>query len=113
MIVSTETCGEDLLVGTSCIIKLRTKNNGKLYDIKWTHDRNGLILRWKDGKLIKISEGVSKEEDGSLRFHSVCLKDTGTYSFQAFDTDGTEIGKGEVGIKVYGEITNISTLPTQ
>ncbi|XP_048054015.1 carcinoembryonic antigen-related cell adhesion molecule 21-like isoform X3 [Megalobrama amblycephala] len=101
--VSTETCGKDLLVGASCIIKLRTKNNEKPYEIKWTHDRNGNILRWRDGR-IKAAEGVSKEEDGSLRFQSVSLKDTGTYEYRAFNTDGTEIGQGKAEIKVYEKV---------
>ncbi|ROI62522.1 T-cell surface antigen CD2 [Anabarilius grahami] len=99
--VSTETCGKDLLVGTSCIIKLTTKNNEKPYEIKWVHDRNGDILRWRDGNIKGKAEGVSKDEDGSLRFQSVSLKDTGTYTYTAFNTDGTEIGKGDAEIKVY------------
>ncbi|XP_067261092.1 T-cell surface antigen CD2-like isoform X1 [Chanodichthys erythropterus] len=102
--VSTETCGKDLLVGTSCIMKLRTKNNEKPYEIKWTHDRNGDIIRWRDGRIKVKAEGVSKEEDGSLRFQSVTLKDTGTYTYTAFNTDGTEIGKGEAEIKVYEKV---------
>ncbi|XP_067261095.1 carcinoembryonic antigen-related cell adhesion molecule 21-like isoform X2 [Chanodichthys erythropterus] len=99
--VSTETCGKDLLVGTSCIIKLRTKTNEKPYEIKWTHDRNGNILHWRDGRIKTKAEGVSKEEDGSLRFQIVSLKDTGTYEYRAFNTDGTEIGQGKAEIKVY------------
>ncbi|XP_067259226.1 junctional adhesion molecule A-like isoform X2 [Chanodichthys erythropterus] len=102
--VSTETCGKDLLVGTSCIMKLRTKNNEKPYEIKWTHDRNGDILRWRDGRIKVKAEGVSKEEDGSLRFQSVSLKDTGTYTYTVTSSDGTEIGKGETEIKVYEKV---------
>ncbi|XDV14455.1 hypothetical protein PO909_014700, partial [Leuciscus waleckii] len=41
------------------------------------------------------------EEDGSLRFSSVSLKDTGKYTFIAFTAYGKEIGRGEVEIKVY------------
>ncbi|XDV14458.1 hypothetical protein PO909_014703 [Leuciscus waleckii] len=100
--VSTETCGKDLLVGTSCIIKLTTRNNEKPSEIRWVHDtRSGYVLRWKGGTIKEISEGVSMEEDGSLRFSSVSLKDTGRYTFIAFTADGKEIGRGEVEIKVY------------
>ncbi|XP_048054018.1 CD48 antigen-like [Megalobrama amblycephala] len=102
--VSTETCGKDLLVGTSCIMKLRTKNNEKPYEIKWVHDRNGDILRWRDGRIKVKAEGVSKEEDGSLRFQSVSLKDTGTYTYTVTSSDGTEMGKGEAEIKVYEKV---------
>ncbi|CAM4505156.1 unnamed protein product [Leuciscus chuanchicus] len=87
--VSTETCGKDLLEGTSCIIKLTTRNNQKPSEIKWVHDTHG------------VSEGVSMEEDGSLKFSSVSLKDTGKYTFNAYNDAGAEIGKGEVEIKVY------------
>ncbi|XP_077061577.1 T-lymphocyte surface antigen Ly-9-like isoform X3 [Siphateles boraxobius] len=99
--VSTETCGKDLLVGTSCIIKLTTTNNEKPPEIRWVHDRNGYILRWKGGTIRDKSEGVSMEEDGSLRFSSVSLNDTGKYTFTASNDEGTEIVKGEVEIKVY------------
>jgi len=53
------------------------------------------------------------EEDGSLRLLNVSLKDTGKYTVTEFNADGTETGKREVEIKVYGKMTNISTLPTQ
>ncbi|XP_077061576.1 cell adhesion molecule CEACAM5-like isoform X2 [Siphateles boraxobius] len=100
--VSTETCGKDLLVGTSCIIKLTTRNNVKPPEIRWIHDRTtGYILRWKGVTIRDKSEGVSMEEDGSLRFSSVSLNDTGKYTFTAFNAEGTEIVKGEVEIKVY------------
>ncbi|XP_048054016.1 CD48 antigen-like [Megalobrama amblycephala] len=102
--VSTETCGKDLLVGTSCIMKLRTKNNEKPYEIKWTHDRNGKILHWRDGNIKTRAEGVFKEEDGSLRFQSVSLKDTGTYTYTVTSSDGTEIGKDNVEIKVHERV---------
>ncbi|XP_077061570.1 T-lymphocyte surface antigen Ly-9 [Siphateles boraxobius] len=99
--VSTEECKTDLLVGTSCIIKLTKTNNVKPPEIKWVHDRNGYILRWKGGTIREISEGVSMEEDGSLRFLSVSLNDTGKYTFTASTDEGTEIVKGEKEIKVY------------
>jgi len=53
------------------------------------------------------------EEDGSLRLLNVSLKDTGKFTFTEFNDVGTEIGKDEVEIKVYGKTTNISILPTQ
>ncbi|ROI62524.1 T-cell surface antigen CD2 [Anabarilius grahami] len=85
-------------------MKLSTKNNENPSDIKWVHDRNGDILRWRDGNIKVKAEGVSKDEDGSLRFQSVSLKDTGTYTYTAFNTDGTEIGKGDAEIKVYEKV---------
>jgi len=100
-------------VGTSCIIKRKTENKEKPPDIKWVHSINGDMLRWKGGKVRETYEGVSMEEDGSLRLLNVSLKDTGKYTVTEFNGDGTEIGKREVEIKVYGKMTNISTLPTQ
>ncbi|KAK7166787.1 hypothetical protein R3I93_006529 [Phoxinus phoxinus] len=99
--VSTETCGKDLLVGTSCILKLRTINNEKPPDIKWAHDTHGNILRWKDGTIKGKYEGVSMEKDGSLKFSSVSLKDAGKYTFTTFNNVGTDMGNGEMEIKVY------------
>ncbi len=52
------------------------------------------------------------EEDGSLTFHSVKLKNTGKYKYSFYAGDGTEIS-GEEEIKVYGKKLNICTLPTQ
>lgn len=89
---------------------MKTKNDEKPVEFKWTHDTNGDILRLRDGK-IKNAESVSNEEDGSLKFKSVSLTDTGTYTYNAFNSDGTEIGKGIVEIKVYGKMKNISILP--
>ncbi|XP_067298365.1 T-cell surface antigen CD2 isoform X2 [Pseudorasbora parva] len=100
--VSTEECGKDLLVGTSCFIKLKTKNDEKPFEIRWVHDsRTGNILRWKDGNIKTIEDGVSMEKDGSLRFKSLRLTDTGKYRFYAENNVGQEIGNGEVEIKVY------------
>ncbi|XP_067260375.1 T-cell surface antigen CD2 [Chanodichthys erythropterus] len=99
--VSVKICEKELLVETSCIIKLTSENNGKPAEIKWTHDRNGKILAWRDGDIKTKVKGVSKEEDGSLRIESVSLKDTGTYTYIVSSSDGTEIGKGNWEIKVY------------
>ncbi|XP_056114579.1 T-cell surface antigen CD2-like [Rhinichthys klamathensis goyatoka] len=99
--VSTETCGKDLLVGTSCIIKRTSRNKEKPPEIKWVHNINGNILRWKGGTVRGIYAGVSMEEDGSLKMSKVSLKDTGIYKFTEFNADGAEIGTREVEIKVY------------
>ncbi|XP_056114576.1 T-cell surface antigen CD2-like [Rhinichthys klamathensis goyatoka] len=99
--VSTEECGKDLLVGTSCIIKRTSRNKEKPPEIKWVHDLNGNILRWKGGTVRGTYAGASMEEDGSLKMSKVSLKDTGKYKFYEFNADGAEIGTREVEIKVY------------
>ncbi|XP_039504178.1 T-cell surface antigen CD2-like [Pimephales promelas] len=109
--VSTEACGTDLLVGTSCIIKRKTENKEKPPDIKWVHSINGDMLRWKGGKVKGTYEGVSMEEDGSLRLLNVSLKDTGKYTVTEFNGDGTEIGKREVEIKVYEKAPKPTVIP--
>ncbi|XP_039504248.1 T-cell surface antigen CD2-like isoform X1 [Pimephales promelas] len=110
--VSTETCGTDLQVGTSCIIKRKTNNNKeKPHERKWVHSINGNILRWKDKKVRVIYEGISMEEDGSLRLLNVSLKDTGKFTFTEFNDVGTEIGKDEVEIKVYEKAPKPTVIP--
>ncbi|XP_051750610.1 junctional adhesion molecule A-like [Ctenopharyngodon idella] len=99
--VSTETCGKELQVGTSCIIKLPEKYNDKSNDIKWTHSSSDAIIQRKNNKMKTNTPGLTMEEDGSLRFQSVSLKDTGTYIYTVTSSDGMEIGKGEAEIKVY------------
>ncbi len=49
------------------------------------------------------------EEDGSLTFESVSLKNTGKYRYTVFNAEGTQIDAGENEINVYGKITNIHT----
>ncbi|ROI62523.1 T-cell surface antigen CD2 [Anabarilius grahami] len=44
------------------------------------------------------------EEDGSFRFQSVGLKDTGTYTYTVTSSDGTEIVKDKVEIEVYEKV---------
>ncbi|XP_051750440.1 carcinoembryonic antigen-related cell adhesion molecule 5-like isoform X7 [Ctenopharyngodon idella] len=102
--VSTETCGKDLLEGTSCIIKLPEKYNDKSNDIKWTHSSSDAVIERKNKKTKSNTPGLTMEEDGSLRFQSVSLKDTGTYIYTVTSSDGTEIGKGEAEIKVYEKV---------
>ncbi|KAK9980499.1 hypothetical protein ABG768_000104, partial [Culter alburnus] len=98
---STETCGKDLLEGTSCIMKLPEKYNNKSNEIKWTHSSSDTVIERKRGKTKSNTPGLTMEEDGSLRFQSVSLKDTGTYTYTVTSSDGTEIGKDKVEIKVY------------
>ncbi|XP_051750412.1 carcinoembryonic antigen-related cell adhesion molecule 5-like isoform X4 [Ctenopharyngodon idella] len=102
--VSTETCGKDLLEGTSCIIKLPEKYNDKSNDIKWTHSSSDAVIERKNKKVKSNTPGLTVEEDGSLRFQSVSLKDTGTYIYTVTSSDGTEIGKAGVKIKVYEKV---------
>ncbi|XP_051750421.1 carcinoembryonic antigen-related cell adhesion molecule 5-like isoform X5 [Ctenopharyngodon idella] len=102
--VSTETCGKDLLEGTSCIIKLPEKYNGKSNDIKWVHFSSDAVIERKNKKTKSNTPGLTMEEDGSLRFQSVSLKDTGTYIYTVTSSDGTEIDKGEAEIKVYEKV---------
>ncbi|XP_048053913.1 junctional adhesion molecule A-like isoform X2 [Megalobrama amblycephala] len=102
--VSTETCGKDQQVGTSCIMKLPEKYNDKSNDIKWTHFSSDAIIERRNKKIKSNTPGLTMEEDGSLRFHSVSLKDTGTYTYTVVSSDGTEIGRGEVKIKVYEKV---------
>ncbi|XP_048054013.1 T-cell surface antigen CD2-like isoform X1 [Megalobrama amblycephala] len=99
--VSTETCGKDLLVGTSCIMKLPEKYNNKSNDIKWTHFSSDAVIERRNKKTKSNTPGLTMEEDGSLRFQNVTLKDTGTYTYTVTSSDGTEIGKDKVEIKVY------------
>ncbi|XP_048054017.1 T-cell surface antigen CD2-like [Megalobrama amblycephala] len=102
--VSTETCGKDLLVGTSCIMKLPEKYNNKSNDIKWTHFSSDAVIERRNKKTKSNTPGLTMEEDGSLRFQSVSLKNTGTYTYTVTSSDGTEIGKGEAEIKVYKKV---------
>ncbi|XP_067258732.1 T-cell surface antigen CD2-like [Chanodichthys erythropterus] len=102
--VSTETCGKDLLVGTSCITKLQEKYKDKSNDIKWTHSSSYAVIERRNKKMKSNTPGLTMEEDGSLRFESVSLKDTGTYTYTVTSSDGTEIAKDKVEIKVYEKV---------
>ncbi|XP_067260944.1 uncharacterized protein [Chanodichthys erythropterus] len=100
--VSTETCGKDQQVGTSCIMKLPEKYKDKSNEIKWTHSSSDTVIERKRGKTKSNTPGLTMEEDGSLRFQSVSPKHTGTYTYTVTSSDGTEIAKDKVEIKVYG-----------
>ncbi|ROI62456.1 T-cell surface antigen CD2 [Anabarilius grahami] len=99
--VSTEKCQKDLREGTPCIIKLPEKYNDKSNDIKWTHVSSDAVIERKNKKTKSNTPGLTLEEDGSLRFQSVSLKDMGKYIYTVSSSDGTEIGKDGEEIKVY------------
>ncbi|XP_051744005.1 T-cell surface antigen CD2 [Ctenopharyngodon idella] len=102
--VSTEECKKDLQEGTSCFIKLPEKYNDKSKDIKWTHVSSDAVIERKNNKIKKSNaEGLTMDEDGSLRFESVSLNYMGKYLYTVTSSDGTEVGKDEVEIKVYAK----------
>ncbi|XP_052401642.1 carcinoembryonic antigen-related cell adhesion molecule 5 isoform X1 [Carassius gibelio] len=91
----------DLLEGTSCTIKLQTRNTDKSYEITWTHLSSDAVIQRKNGKIRKNTPGLTMEEDGSLTFESVSLKNSGRYTYTVFNNEGTQIDAGEKEIKVY------------
>ncbi|XP_059409480.1 carcinoembryonic antigen-related cell adhesion molecule 1-like [Carassius carassius] len=97
----SEICKIDLLEGTSCTIKLPTKNTDKSNEIKWVHLSSDAVVHRKGGKIKKSTPGLRMEEDGSLTFESVSLKNTGNYTYTVFNNEGTQIDAGEKEIKVY------------
>ncbi|XP_073698271.1 muscle M-line assembly protein unc-89 isoform X1 [Garra rufa] len=101
--VSTQTCGKELLEGMSCTIKLKMKNNEKPNEIKWVSLSSGAFIYWKKGKIKTNTLDVKMEEDGSLTFENVSLKDTGKYKYNAFNIEGTEIATREEEIIVYAK----------
>ncbi len=108
--IVSEISRTDVLEGTSCTIKLPTKNIDKSNEIKWVHSSGELIHR-NNGK-IKINTLEAKmEDDGSLTFESVKKKNTGRYTYSVINTEGTQIDTGEKEIIVYGK--SICTLLTQ
>uniref|UniRef100_A0A8C2G0K9 Ig-like domain-containing protein n=1 Tax=Cyprinus carpio TaxID=7962 RepID=A0A8C2G0K9_CYPCA len=103
--VVSEICGRDLLEGTSCTIKLKTKNNDRPYEIRWVHLSSDAVIHRKNGKIKKSTPGLTMEEDGSLTFQNVSLKNTGKYKYTFYASDGTETS-GEEEIKVYEKAPN-------
>ncbi|XP_050958862.1 uncharacterized protein LOC127160252 isoform X2 [Labeo rohita] len=101
--VSTRTCGKELIEGTPCTIKLKTRNNEIPTEIKWLHLSSDAFIEKKRGRIKNNNIDGEIGKDGSLTFKSVSLKDTGKYKYSAFNNDGTEIGAGEEEIKVYAK----------
>ncbi|KTG38304.1 hypothetical protein cypCar_00044550 [Cyprinus carpio] len=101
----SEICGRDLLEGTSCTIKLKTKNNDRPYEIRWVHLSSDALIHRKNEKIKKSTPGLTMEEDGSLTFQNVSLKNTGKYKYTFYASDGTETS-GEEEIKVYEKAPN-------
>ncbi len=106
----SEICGTDVLEGTSCTIKMPTKNIDISNEIKWVHSSGELIHR-KNKKIKTNTLQAKMEEDGSLTFESVKKKNTGKYTYSVFNNEGTQIDAGEKEIIVYGK--SICTLLTQ
>uniref|UniRef100_A0A8C2HV06 Ig-like domain-containing protein n=1 Tax=Cyprinus carpio TaxID=7962 RepID=A0A8C2HV06_CYPCA len=90
-----EICKTDLLEGTSCTIKLPTKNTDKSNEIRWVHLSGDALIHRKNGRIKKPIPGLTMEEDGSLKFESVSLKNSGKYKYIVYNSDGTEIDAGE------------------
>ncbi|XP_059409475.1 hemicentin-1-like isoform X2 [Carassius carassius] len=98
-----EICKTDLLEGTSCTFKLKTENTDKSYEIKWIHLSSDAVVHRKNGRIKKPIPGLRMEEDGSLTFESVSLKNTGRYTYTVFNDVGTQLDAGEKEIKVYAK----------
>ncbi len=90
-------------------MELPTKNIDKSNEIKWIHLSSDAFILRKNGKIRTNTPGLTMEEDGSLTFESVSLKNTGKYIYTVFNAEGTQIDAGEKEIKVYGKWTNIHT----
>ncbi|XP_026060501.1 T-cell surface antigen CD2-like [Carassius auratus] len=94
----------DLLEGTSCTIKLPTRNTDKSNEIRWIHLSSDAVIHRKGGRIKKNTPGLSIEEDGSLTFESVSLKNSGRYTYTVFNNEGTQLDAGEKEIKVYAKV---------
>ncbi|XP_073805407.1 uncharacterized protein si:ch211-132g1.4 isoform X2 [Danio rerio] len=103
--VSAQTCGEQVLEGTSCSINGETTNNEKAAEIRWAFtSSDGTTAEWKKGSRRKPPAGLTIEEDGSLRLESVRQNNTGTYKYTAFNANGQQIGTETVELKVYAKV---------
>uniref|UniRef100_A0A8C2HV02 Ig-like domain-containing protein n=1 Tax=Cyprinus carpio TaxID=7962 RepID=A0A8C2HV02_CYPCA len=112
-LIVAEICKTDLLEGTSCTIKLPTKNTDKSNEIRWVHLSGDALIHRKNGRIKKPIPGLTMEEDGSLKFESVSLKNSGKYKYIVYNSDGTEIDAGEKEITTvhfYCSFNGISTL---
>ncbi|XP_058628310.1 carcinoembryonic antigen-related cell adhesion molecule 21-like isoform X2 [Onychostoma macrolepis] len=87
----------------SCTIQLPKKNIDKSKEIKWVHVSSGDLFHWNNGKIKKNTLGAKMEEDGSLTFESVSLKNSGKYTYTVFNAEGTQTDVGENEIKVYAK----------
>ncbi|XP_026120776.1 uncharacterized protein LOC113100120 isoform X4 [Carassius auratus] len=96
-----EICKTNLLEGTSCTFELPTKNTDKSNEIKWVHLSGDAVIHRKNRWMRKNIPGLKMEEDGSLTFESVSLKNSGRYTYTVFNKEGTQIDAGEKEIKVY------------
>ncbi|XP_016396732.1 T-cell surface antigen CD2-like isoform X2 [Sinocyclocheilus rhinocerous] len=94
-------CKTELLEGASCTLKLPITNTDKSSEIKWAHTASNAVIERKNNKNKSNTPGLKMEDDGSLTFESVSLKNTGKYTYTVFNADGTQIGAGEKEIIVY------------
>ncbi|XP_058638974.1 carcinoembryonic antigen-related cell adhesion molecule 5-like [Onychostoma macrolepis] len=98
-----KTCGKELLEGTSCTIQLPRRNNEKPNEIRWINLSSGDFIHRSNGTIKTSTTGLTVEEDGSLTFESVSLKNTGKYRYTVFNAEGSQIDAGEKEIKVYAK----------
>ncbi len=106
-VIVSEICKTELQEGTSCTMELPKKNIDKSNEIKWVHLSSDAFILRKNGKIRTSTPGLTMEEDGSLKFERVNLKNTGKYRYTVFNAEGTQIDDGEKEINVYGKRTNI------
>uniref|UniRef100_A0A671NLW0 Ig-like domain-containing protein n=1 Tax=Sinocyclocheilus anshuiensis TaxID=1608454 RepID=A0A671NLW0_9TELE len=83
-----EICKTELLEGTSCTLKLPTTNTDKSNEIKWAHTTSNAVIVRKNNKNKSNTRGLTIEDDGTLTFKSVSLKNTGKYTYTVFNADG-------------------------
>uniref|UniRef100_A0A8C2HV08 Si:ch211-132g1.3 n=2 Tax=Cyprinus carpio TaxID=7962 RepID=A0A8C2HV08_CYPCA len=98
-----KTCRQELLEGTSCTIQLPTRNKEKPSEIRWINLSSGDFIQWKNGTIWTSTTDLTMEEDGSLIFESVSLKNTGKYRYFVFNAEGTLIDAGEKEINIYAK----------
>uniref|UniRef100_A0A673MLM8 Ig-like domain-containing protein n=1 Tax=Sinocyclocheilus rhinocerous TaxID=307959 RepID=A0A673MLM8_9TELE len=83
----------------SNIILLQNKETPS--EIRWINLSSGDFIHRSNGTIRTSTTGLKMEDDGSLTFESVSLKNTGKYTYTVFNADGTQIGAGEKEIIVY------------
>ncbi|XP_051982187.1 uncharacterized protein LOC127643460 isoform X2 [Xyrauchen texanus] len=101
VMVSGEECKENQLEGTSCTMKLKSRE--KTAEVKWTNDKSVIIARRKKNK-DTVKDGFRLEVDGSLTFINIRVTESGLYDFSTYDSVGTETGRGQNKIKVYAKV---------